>query len=297
MHLIRAATVTVSNLNRSIELYSKWLDYNLVEQGQVSDQLAMSWGTPLCAGASYAVLQPQSGARCYLRFIEQPSVESYRPLRSYGWAAIEICNQDTDGVHTRLESSPFEIIGPPKELDGMSNIYPMQIKGPDGEIVYLTEIREQPDGYKLQQAQSYIDQIFILVLACRDHEMTAQWLETQLGLTPSGSFELIYSMINKAFELPDTTKHAIATVQHEDNVFLEIDTYPDAAITRPQHAGWLPPCAAISSFIHPNFDDIVALNLGNWLHVPVPQQGAIYGGARVGTLAGPDGALFEIIEG
>ena len=37
--------------------------------------------------------------------------------------------------------SPFEIIGPPREIDGVPAIYPLQVRGPDEEIVYLTQIR------------------------------------------------------------------------------------------------------------------------------------------------------------
>ena len=47
---------------------------------------------------------------------------------------------------------------------------------------------------------------------------------------------------------------ALATLKHERDVFLEIDTYPEGAAPRARYAGMLPPCAAIGSFIHPDFD-------------------------------------------
>jgi len=296
MRLMRAATLTVSDLERSEALYCNWLDYSSVETGSVNDDLAKSWGAPKTAGQPYAVLQPASGADVFIRLIEQPKVETYKALRSYGWAAIEICNQNTLKVNSRMERSPFEIIGPPKELDGMPAIFPMQVKGPDQEIVYLTEIRDDLEAYDLPRAESLIDKLFILVMACSDMESSGAWLENHLLIEKGRSMDIIYSMINKAFDLPAETKHALATLKHERDVFLEIDTYPDGATARPQHAGMLPPCAAIGSFIHPEFESLMEINKDHWITPPVTQDGAMYKGKRAATLRAPDGTLIEMIE-
>jgi len=284
MRLMRAATLTVSDLEHSKSLYCDWLDYDCVENGVVSQDLAASWGTPKTAGQSYAVLQPSSEADVFIRLIEQASISDYEPLRTYGWAAIEICNQNTLKVNSRMERSPFEIIGPPKELDGMPAIFPMQVKGPDQEIVYLTEIRDDLEAYDLPRAESLIDKLFILVMACSDMEATGAWLEEHLLIEKGRSMEIIYSMINKAFDLPGDTKHAIATLKHERDVFLEIDEYPKGATSRTSHDGMLPPCAAIGSFIHPEFDKLMDINKALWITPPVKRQGALYGGKRTGTL-------------
>lgn len=296
MHLIRAATLTVSDLVRSQALYCDHLDYVCVEHGTVDADLAQSWGAPATAGQPYCVLQPASQRDIFLRFIEQPSVPEYTPLRSYGWAAIEICNQDTLAVNARMEKSPFEIIGPPKELDGMPAIFPMQVRGPDQEIVYLTEIRADLEAYDLPRAQSLIDSLFILVLACSDMERSGAWFETHLLIEKGRSIELIYSMINNAFDLPAETKHGLATLKHERDVFLEIDQYPPQTVTRPKHDDMLPPCAAIGSFIHPDFDALLAVNDGLWITPPTRRDGVVYKGKRVGTLRDPDGTLIEMIE-
>ncbi|MGJ8563021.1 MAG: VOC family protein [Alphaproteobacteria bacterium] len=296
MELIRAATLTVENLKRSQTAYCKWLDYKTVERGKVDEGLAVSWGAPKSAGQPYCILQPASKANTYLRLIEQPERADYKPLRTYGWAAIEICNQDTLAVNARMKQSPFEIIGPPKELDGMPAIFPMQIKGLDQEIAYLTEIRDNLPDYDLPRAGSLIDKLFILVMACSDMEKAGEWLEKHLLLTKGASMEIIYTMINAAFDLPETSKHAIATLQHERDVFLEIDHYPKGATPRAAHTGMLPPCAAIGTFIHPEFDEVMAVNKGLWITHPERRDGVIYKGKRAGTLRGPDGTLIELIE-
>lgn len=296
MRLIRASTLTVSDVAHSAALYSKWLDYECVEEGEVDMSLAQSWDAPKTAGQRYAVLQPASGAEVFIRLIEQAAMPAYKPLRTYGWAAIEICNQDTLAVNERMERSSFDIIGPPKELDGMPAIFPMQVMGPDQEIIYLTEIRSDLEEYDLPRAESLIDKLFILVMACSDMEVTGRWLEDHMMVTKGRSIEIIYSMINNAFDLPSHTKHALATLKHERDVFLEIDTYPDAATPRDTHKDMLPPCAAIGSFIHPDFDRLAKINEGHWITPPETRNGVIYMGKKAGTLRDPDGTLIEIIE-
>ena len=289
MHLVRGALITVADLDRAVARYGEWLDYELVERDSVTAELAALWDAPKCEGAAMAVMRPASGAECFLRFVEQPPHPDYAPLRSFGWAAVELTVQDTDAVHARLQGSPFEIIGPPKELDGMSNIYPMQVRGPDGEIVYLTQIREQPEDYRLVQAKSLVDQIFILVLACRDLEATGAWMEAALGLSKGKTMEIVYSMINTSFGLDADTKHPLATLKHGDDVFLEIDTYPDGATARPAHHGWLPPGVAMASFAHPGYASLVG-------DTGIRPDGPVYAGGRATLLRGPDGARFELIE-
>lgn len=296
MHLIRATTLTVENLRRSQIAYCKWLNYKTIERGDVTEDLAASWGAPNTAGQPYCVLQPTSKAPVYIRLIEQPIRKDYEPLKTYGWAAIEICNQDTLTVNARMEKSPFEVIGPPQELDGMPAIFPMQVKGLDQEIVYLTEIRDDMAEYDLPRANSLIDKLFILVIACSDMEKTGKWLEEHLLINKGRSIELVYSMINNAFDLPTDTKHVISTLKHERDVFLEIDAYPKGAKSRKSHNGMLPPCAAIGSFIHPQFEKLLAANKGQWITFPVRRDGVIYKGKRAGTLRDPDGTLIEMIE-
>ena len=288
MDTIRCATLTVSDLARSRGLYSDWLDYAVVEDGRVPGSLAESWGTPKVAGAPYSVLRPASGKPVFLRIIEQPPVPDYRPLRTHGWAAIEINNQDTLAVAERMERSPFEIIGPPKEIPGLDAIFAMQVQGPDGEIVYLTQIRGDMPDYDLPRAQSLIDRLFILVLACSDMEATGAWAESALGFEKGRSMEIPYTMISKAFGQPMDTLHALATLKSGRDVALEIDQYPDGVTARPQHDGWLPPCAAIGSFLAPD-----------WNRLPTDSarvhDSIVYDGKPSLTLRDPDGALFEVI--
>ena len=293
MKLLRAATVTVSDLNRTKELYSEYFDYAVVEEGAICVELAESWQTPKSANQTYAVMQPSSGAEIYLRFIEQPPVEGFKALRSYGWNAIEICVQDVMAANARMLDSPFEIIGPPNKIPGLDAIHPMQVKGPDEEIVYLTQINDDLPEYNLPRAGSLIDKLFILVMGNSDMDRAAAWMQDKCGLSFGREMEIPYTMIAKAYGTPLDELHKICTLIHGKDVFLELDQYPDAAVSRPQHDGMLVPGCAIGTLFHPEFDNLP----GPWLTEPTVRDGEIYKGKHVGVLKDPDGTLIEMVEG
>jgi len=291
MELLRAATLTVPDPEAAAARYGAWFDYSVAERGVVPQDLAESWGCPASAGRAFIVCRPASGADVFIRFVEGRIPPDYRPLRSFGWAAIEICVQDTLAVNARMERSPFQIIGPPRELDGLPAIFPMQVKGPDQEIVYLTQIRDNLPAYDLPRAQALIDRLFILVLACSDLQTSLDWFERELKLSPGRSMDIVYTMIANAFGLPHARKHTIATMIHDRDCFLELDQYPDAATPRPREPDALPPGVAITTLRHPDFDA-----LSGWIAQPVAREGAVYGGRRSGTLRAPDGVLVEVVE-
>jgi catechol 2,3-dioxygenase-like lactoylglutathione lyase family enzyme len=293
MHLIRAATLVTPDPDAAAALYGRWMDYSLVEEGEVTPELAASWGAPGSAGRRFTVCRPASGRAVYLRFVQGEAHPDYRALTTYGWAAIEICVQDVEAVNARLQASPFEIIGPPAPLDGMPNIVAMQVRGPDREVVFLTQILSPTfPEFDLPQAESLIDRLFILVLACSDLEGAKAWLAGALKLGAGPTIELAYGVLSDAFALPPDHKHAIATLSHGRDVFLEVDQYPAGAGPRSKRPGELAAGVAMATFVHPDFDDLS----GPFIAAPHSPPGAIYGGARAATMLGPDGALIEVVE-
>lgn len=294
MTLLKCATHVVADVDAAAERYAEWLDYAVVERGTVAVDLAAAWGAPASAGRRYVVLQPSSLAPVFLRFIEGDPVPAYLPIRTYGWAAIEICVSDVEAVNARmLSSGVFDVIGPPKTLDGFPHVKPMQVRGPDQETVYLTELRVDSPASGLPRPKSLIDRPFILVLACPDLRRTAAWLTEVLGLDVTDPVAIRYSMISLAFGLPESDKHELITAKWEGQVFLEADQYPAGTIERPCHPGALPPGVAIVSIAHPDLDRLD----GHWLSPPRARDGPLYAGARMGVLKTPEGALLEVIEG
>lgn len=293
MTLLKCATHVVGDLHAARQRYVEWMDYRVVETGVVSKDLAQSWLAPQSAGRGYSVLQPASGAEVFLRFVEGDEVAGYRPIRTYGWAAIEICVQDVEAVNARMLESPFEIIGPPRPLDGFPTVKPMQVRGPDQETVYLTEILVNGPEHGLPRPASLIDRPFIMVLACPDLRRSARWVEEVLGLEVSDPIAIRYSMISLSFGLGADEKHQLVTVKWQGETFLELDQYPEGATSRPAQPGALPPGVAITTMAHP---DLSRLD-GHWAFPPTVRNGPLYGGQRVGVVRTPEGALLEIIDG
>jgi hypothetical protein len=292
MKLLRAATLTVADPEAAARRYAEWFGYRVVEQGHIDRSLAASWGAPRVAGRRFVVLEPASRARVLLRCIEGDAPASFRPLRSYGWAALEICVEDVLAVDERLRSSPFEIIGSPREIEGLPSIFPMQVMGPDREIVYLTQIRGDLPSYDLPRAASSIDKLFILVLACSDLDASLAWFERHARLALGRKMSIVYTMLAKSFGLPMSDRHEIATMVHGRDVFLELDQYPSAATPRATSAGDLPPGISLATLAHPEFGELP----GPWIVPPARRLGSIYGGRLAGTLRAPDGTLVEMVE-
>ena len=294
---MRAATLSVADLDRSISIYSEWLDYSVEERGHLDASLAASWGSPGAAGKPFAVMRPSSGHDIFIRFVENRIHPDYRSLVTYGWAAIEVCVQDVLAVNERMEKSPFEIIGPPREIDGLPAIYPMQVKGPDGEIVYFTQIRDDLPAFDLPRADALIDRLFILVMACSDMAASLAWLEAHCDFAIGRErMEIVYTMLANAFGTPLDELHAISTMVHGKDVFLELDQIPPQAAARPHYDGELPQGAAIGTFLHPDFDALAERNRDLWIAPPEARDSAIYAGKRAGTLRALDGTLVELVE-
>jgi catechol 2,3-dioxygenase-like lactoylglutathione lyase family enzyme len=286
------STLVVPQVQAAVDRYTKWLDYSVVEHGELSADLAASWLSPGSAGKKYAVLKAASGADVFLRFVEGDDVPEYEPMRTHGWAATEICVKDVEAVNTRMLASPFEIIGPPKPLDGFPTVKPMQVRGPDREIVYLTEILIDDPNHGLPTVQSLIDRPFIMVLACSNLQQTIGWANEVFALPISTPVTIKYSLLSAAFGLHADSKHALCIVKGAGQTFLEFDQYPDGATARPRNAGELPPGVAVTTMLFPDFQRLA----GHWAVQPVVRNGAIYGGRRVGILETPDGALLEVVE-
>ncbi len=295
---MRAATLSVADLDRSVNLYCDWLDYSVDERGDVDPQMATSWGAPGAAGRRYAVLRPASGRDIFIRCIENRVHPDFVALRTYGWAAIEVCVQDVLAANARILESPFEVIGPPKEIDGLPAIFPMQMKGPDEEIVYLTEIRDDLPAFDLPRAEALIDRLFILVMACSDMKASLEWMRDHVHIgIGRDEMEIVYTMLANAFDLPHEQLHVISTMVHGKDVFLELDQMPPQASTRPHYDGELPQGVAIGTFWHPEFDRIDDTCRDLWITPPAHYDSVVYGGRQAGTLRAPDGTLVEIVEG
>lgn len=283
---------TTPDLDAALRDYRDVLGLRLVEEGALDGVLAAAWGCPASAGARHAVLQPQSGAPCYLRLVEAPVPADFKPTTSYGWAAFELTVQDVFGWPDRLDGSGFTIVGPPKELEGMPYFVPMQVIGRGGEMLYLNEVRAPSPASDLPKAASPIDHIFICILAARDRLASVDWYASRLGIDGGETYNLAYSMINTAFGLPGDYRSDLTMVQNGRMTILEVDDYPPQTVTRPGPPSALPPGNALVSLAVRSLD---ALDLP-WISPPAVHEGAFYAGRRSAAVRDPSGALLELVE-
>lgn len=289
---ILGGVIAVPDIEAGIRNYHDVLGLTLVETGAVDSKLAAAWGCPNIAGASMATLQMASGSDCHIRLIEQPNHPEFKPTTSYGWAAYEFTVQDVFGWPERLQESNFEIVGPPKELEGLPYFVPMQALGPGREMIYLNEVREHTPSTDLPKAHSLTDHIFIVILATADRAATVNWYKETLNFTEGDTYTLEYSMINDAFELPAGTTSDLTMIQNDRLPIAEVDDYPVEAINRPRHDGLLPPGNGLVSLAVDNLDAISV----DWIDSPTKFASAPYLGRRSATTIGPAGELLELVE-
>lgn len=289
---IKCGTVSTPDLDAALLDYRDLLGLQLVEQGEIEPQLAAGWDAPAAAGQRYALLRPASGAACFIRLVEAPSHPAFVPTRTFGWAAFEITVRDVYALAERVKGSGFEIIGPPKEIEGMPQFVPMQVLGRGREMLYLNQVRSDMPTSDLPRAACEVDHIFIVILATPDRAGTMRQVEDQLGLDEGGTYTIPYTMISKAFGLPADHRTTISMVQAGRMPIVEVDEYPEAATPRERHEGMLPPGNAMVTLA---VDRLDGLGL-DFIAPPQVRQGPLYGGRRTAAFVGSAGELTELIE-
>lgn len=289
---IVGGTVTTPDLDAALADYRDRLGLVVVEQGDVSADIAASWGCPGVAGARYAALGPTSGAPCLLRLVEQPLPPAFVPTTSFGWAAFEVTVQDVFGWPARLANSGFDVIGPPREIPGLPYFVAMQMLGRGREMIYLNEVRSNTPTSDLPPARSPIDHLFIMILATPDRAATMAWYAQHLGLEEGGAYTIPYTMISRAFGQPLDTLHSLSMAQKGRMPIVEIDDYPAQATVRPRDANMLPPGNAMVTLAVDRLE-------GRGLHFimpPVSRDGPVYQGRRTASVLGPTEELLELVE-
>ena len=286
------ATIVTANLDLTLEAYQSVLGYELVTNENLSANMANHWDLADLAGARLAVLQPKSGVPVFLRFLEIEDAE--RPERPVGWFALEICVSDVEALYDRLiEGDAFQPFAKPMPLAFTDRVYPMQCKGPSGEILYLNQVRGSLPDIDLPIASSFVDHLFIAILSAPDMEGSIEFYSELLGVSVNERHEIAYKTINRVHELPLDTHHKLETLGAPRHVGLEIDEYPSTSerpdFNKPEiiSEGILMVSFAMSS-------------VGDLTHSEIRQFEAFdtgpYKGAKSLVIRGPANERIEIIE-
>jgi len=220
-----AATIITRGLDDSTGAYTRHLGQREHSRGPLGGPEAARIGRPDLAGAPCAWLANEL-EEPWLQLVQDARAETLEPFRRYGWLSLEIAVRDVDALAERLLDSPFEIIGPPRDLAMSDAIRAMQAVGPSGEVLYLTEVKRPVPPFELPFARCPVDRLFIPVVACPDREAALAHYE---GLSGNAGlrFDTQITVVSRALGLPETHPHPVATLQLSGDTLIEIDQVAD----------------------------------------------------------------------
>lgn len=292
---ILSATVTVADLAAATQRYTQTLGYQADATGTVSADQAAAWGAPAMAGRHWRLMRPESGEPGWIRLVEGTRPADYRPLAHHGWASMEILLRDTDAMHERMKNTDFTIIGEPHPLKASPDIKAMQVIGPDGEALYLTNVpKGASPAHELPQPKSDVDRIFIMVLGVPDFDATHDDLDAKFGLKKTTSRTRGINFLGEGYGLEDAGKPLpMSTVQLAGRCVIQVDEMQPTATPRPCTPGELPPGVALVTLAYPSLGALEKDALG-----PIcTTAGAGPVDGRALTVRGAGGELYEVIEG
>lgn len=218
---VMMGTLLTRNLAACADAYTTYLHASVQRQTKISDEQAAFWGTPHLAGCAYAMLCNELGEP-FLRIIEDPDCTAHDTLKHTGWLALEIVVADVDAIAASLVGSPFEVLRPVADLSLSSQIRAVQVRGPAGEILYLTQIKGEVPPFELPIARCAVDKVFIPVLCTHDRTKTLAFYE-ELSGNSGLNFDTKITVINQAYGYDIDRNYPVATLQLKGSTLIEID--------------------------------------------------------------------------
>ncbi|WND03504.1 hypothetical protein QGN29_03845 [Temperatibacter marinus] len=209
-----------------VSAYVEFLHLTVVEEGTLSTDFVEMVAAPDLIDHRFAVLANTKG-HAWLRIIEDTHAQRPSPLKSTGWIALEVLVEDVDTLARSLEGSPFKQLRPVANLEMSDLIRAVQIEGPAGEVLYLTQIKAEVPPFKLPLATCAVDHLFIPILASHDRQKTLEIYE-DLSQTNGMSFDTKITVINQIYGYDLDQQHPVAVIQLAGNTLVEIDEIPSA---------------------------------------------------------------------
>ncbi len=223
------------------------------------------------------------------RFIECAPTDGYTAFGSHGWNAAELIVEDVDAMARHLEASPFELLGAPENLSFTDSIRAMQVRGPAGEVLYLTQIKAPVAGLDLPRARCPVDRAFIVILGGDSMEAIQAAYGDLFGIPRTPVMQSRVKGMSAALGLPADSQYPISAMPLHGQSFIEVDEMPAAAGPRRTGQGLLPPgISIVSCRISAGCDSSIEL-----FEIDDPAGG---GKCSMGCYRGPAGELLELIR-
>jgi catechol 2,3-dioxygenase-like lactoylglutathione lyase family enzyme len=270
---IVGVTVTTPDLDASEEAYVGHLGYRVTGRGLVSTSQATAWGRAACAGRRCLVATPATGDDFHFRFIEDRSRSGYQAFASHGWNAAELIVAEVDAMADRLRGGPFAIVGEPQDLSFSDAIRAMQIRGPAGEILYLTQFKRDLPGLAAPPARASVDRAFIVIVGGPSLDALLAFYTSHFGIATPDRMQSRVKAMSQALGLSPEHRYDIAALALRDRSYIEVDQMPATAAAPACVPTELPPGISLVSF------------------------GSSAAAADNRVLTGPAGELIELVGG
>ena len=290
---IVAATIASPDLKETVASYARGLKFQVVADNVIDSALAAHLAAPTMVGRRSVLLAPENPRSSVIRIVEGDRLpEGYGPLRTFGWGALEIAVCNVMEVHDAVAAAGFRIINVPKDRQFSAPIRPMQCAGVAGEVFFLTEIRGDSKNYFFPRPESFVDQLFIVILSSPDRRVAQAFYDRNLGFPFVADFNMPYPSLNQCMGLPAETVQSMTMVRAGHRPAIQIDQMPELASPRASAEGGLPPGIASVSFLVDSLDAVKVPFLS-----PIAKiDGAPYNGRRSACIRGSAGELIELIE-
>jgi hypothetical protein len=228
------ATLIVANAAPLVRAYTA-LGLQLLERLTVTHAQADTWAQPQLAGAALTILG--TPGHSLLRLIEQAHAPARATRYSHGWLALEVLVRDVDALSEPAAAAGFDIVGAPADLELSPAIRAMQIVGPAGEMLYLTQVKAPVPPFELPLSSRIagdqnIERLFIAVMSTPSR---AAVLASCADLAPRTTlqFETKVTVLNRALGRSIDSRWPLATLQWAGESLFEIDEVLDAQVRTP----------------------------------------------------------------
>lgn len=228
----RCGTVVVADADAGIAAYRDHLDLHVISDAPLPSTQAAAWGQPSLAGLRCVLMGADAAdpSTHWLRLLAVPGATAPAPMRQRGWLALEVLVRDVVALGRRLQAvdgGPFRILGQPRPLSVSDDIWAMQVAGPGGETLYLTEVRAPVPPFELpMNARFTAERLFIPVLSAPSRDDALAWYTERAG--GSGfRFESRVSALSRALGLDPEHRRAVATLGLAGRSIIEIDEVPE----------------------------------------------------------------------
>jgi catechol 2,3-dioxygenase-like lactoylglutathione lyase family enzyme len=289
---ILAVTAVTHNLGAVQAAYGSALGYELVANETVHPALAGLWNAPRAAGRPMLTLAPRTGEKVLLRFVEMPHLRSVPSNSTLGWNVMELNVGELDSLAETLRRSPFIPVGAPAALPNNPYIRAMQVRGPDEELVYLTEVMPSEQTRNLPQTKSGVGPLFIIVLGVADFAASKAFYGGKLAQTLTDPRAHPLPQAAGPLGLPLDHPFVTALARLPGKFLIEIDEFGNTARSRPHDDGDISGGIISVSFAVSKLDDSPIA----FAAPPAVMSGAPYNNARAAAILGPDGERLELIE-